>query len=1253
MFLKSVKARGFKSFARPVEFGFEPGITVVVGPNGSGKSNIADAVVWAMGEQSPSAVRGASMQDVIFSGSDKLALAGMAEVEIMLDNSRGLLPIEFSEVMVSRRLYRDGEGQYFINRSACRLIDVTELLSDAGLGRDGHSIISQGKVDSILESKPIERRAHIEEAAGLGKFKKRRRRAEHKLAAVRRNLERLADVEEEVKTNLLPLKRQATAAERSSKLDRQIAVAKTRLIKGRLTALTAELKAAEKASHDAGARCTELERELSVTAAERRRTEELLSASLQEHKRLAARYYSLKSQKESLSNRRDAMAERRDMLAQAARRAESRIEHLQGQAERVAAELERILGEHEQDVARLADLETELTARQQEFAAVEAELSRRREASEQKTRKVGELAALRDRYSHQSEYLNQRRQKLAASIERAAREAAARRRELKGLDELTWAEEKKSQAWKEKAAGAESAIKELISRRAELEVRRQEIASELRRVGEDLQIAKARLTFIGDSDRDRSGLPPAAKKIAIDHSVKALVELIDVENGYEQAVSAVLGSMLFALAVEGIGQAGELLTQARTAKLGSVEFLLPQETGGGVARREGEDYLIDHVKVSGGQESRVTALLAGVRVVEDISGVDGAGAGKAGGVIGTADASAADTLVTRDGVVFHAGRRLLSYKADPPSSVVLKQRNERRHLEAEREAAEARHRELEAQVEQMVVQLADLDGRHADAEKEDRRFLEELREVEAVLTGFERKRRVLVQEAELKEAERGHLLAENRKTEEELHETAHKLEEIERVLAEAGIVSGATPDVDDETLTARRQELSGEVTELKIDVARVRERERVAGSTIARITPTLERLRHEQKETAGQFTAYRRLHPACAALLASIEKLAAIFERMAGGLEAQLHEGEEQSNLHSTRLRELSTAEAGLQQELSRASDASTEREVGVTRLRDQVEEQGSRLEVLENRYPDAGLGELEAAPAAELEIFEEQIERLERRRELIGPVNPLAQQEYEEMVERQNFLTEQRADLERSLDELTGLIRELTDRIESSFSATFEAVRRHFSDVVGTLFPGGEGRLTLVEPDNNAVDDGGEPTNEAEDAGDTAGDNGDRRGIEISVKPARKALRSLSLLSGGERSLVAIAFLFAIFLARPAPFYILDEVEAALDDLNIDRLLAMLRRYQNRTQFIVITHQKRTMEIADVLYGISMGADGTSKVLSRKMPRDPGAQAADDADELREAVATVDKADSSGKEIEATAVARQEQDIEATAVAN
>ncbi|MBE0429256.1 MAG: chromosome segregation protein SMC [Thermoleophilia bacterium] len=1191
MFLKSVKARGFKSFGRPVEFGFEPGITVVVGPNGSGKSNIADAVLWAMGEQSPSALRGASMQDVIFTGSDKLSPAGMAEVEIVFDNNSGQIPIEFSEVALSRRVYRDGESSYFINRSACRLIDIAELLSDAGLGRDSHSIISQGKVDSILESKPIERRAHIEEAAGLGKFKKRRRRAELKLDAVRRNLERLADVEEEVKAQLRPLKKQATAAERSAKLDLQIARAKTRLLKGRLEILNSELEGAQDASRTAGERRAQLEAELARTAGRRRQTEELLTESLTAHKQLADRYYSLKSKRDTLESRREAMAARREMADQGVKRAEARLQNLRGQSERVSAEMRRARSERDEGNVRLGELESELDSRQAELARVEEEINQRRHASEEKSRRVGELSALKERYAHQIEYLAQRREKIAGSMERLSGEAQAHKREYKELDETAGLEEEKLASLREKASAAGADLGAIIEQRENLENERRDLSSKLRRVAEDLQIAKARLTFIEASEDDRSGLPPAAREISLNHELKALFDLIEVEPGYEKALSAVLGSVLFALVANGIDEARQLLGEARDTGLGSIEFVLPQAGKRVENRRVGEDYLVDHVILPDVQAGFVSSLLAGVRVVDEINGLAGS--------------SGEGIWVTREGVVYDARRRTLSYKADPPSSVVLRQRNERRQLESEREAANGKKAGIEAGIAAIDRKLAAFETPRIEAEKHVAIVSREIQAVQEHLAGIERKRHVLNQEIRIKEASHDHLLSEASRLDEELAEARRHLDEAERVLDETG--SGpdgtdASASINDEALSTSRQTLAKRVTELQILAARVRERERVAALAVERTGPALNRLKRELAATAFELDAYQGLGPAAGRLQACIDRLHEVFRGVLDGLKSQLEEAEEESNHHSASLKTLSRSEAELQQSLSHASDDTTERQVTLARLRDQIGEQSEQLEAVRKKFPDADMDEEEAADAGDLEATEEHLQRLAQRRELIGPVNPLAQQEYEEMLERQNFLKEQRADLEKSLRELKGLIRDLTARIESNFAETFEAVRRNFTDVIAALFPGGEGRLTLVEPLAAAageIDEG----QDDEDEGEAANSTGDRLGIEISVKPARKAVRSLSLLSGGERSLVAIGFLFSIFLARPAPFYILDEVEAALDDANIDRLLNMLRQYQSRTQFIVITHQKHTMEVADVLYGVSLGSDGTSKVLSRRMP--------------------------------------------------
>jgi len=1184
MFLKSIKARGFKSFARPVDFAFEPGITVVVGPNGSGKSNIADAVLWAMGEQSPSAVRGSSMQDVIFSGSDKMAPSGMAEVEIMIDNSSGILPIEFSEVLVSRRLHRDGEGSYYINKSPCRLIDVAELLSDAGLGRDGHSIISQGKVDLVLESKPVDRRAHIEEAAGLGKYKKRRRRAELKLEQVRRNLERLTDVEEELKASLRPLKRQATAAERSAKLDLQIAQAQARLLKGKLAALKVEMDEAQDASREAASRRAELERRLAATAQERRRTEEQLAESLKDHQQRAARYYGLKSQLDSLAHRRGAVEERGEMLTQAAGRAEGRIGYLKGQIERAAAELKRAQEDHIEQQARMLELDAELAAHQDKLAELDNELGRRRRASEEKTRRVGELAALRDRYSHQLEYLGQRMQKLEASLERDREKRESGSAELESAREQYREEEAVVTEWRGRDETAAARLAGIRDEYDATERRRQDAASELRRVAEDLQIAKARLTFISDSDRDRSGFPPAAKKISEDYGVRALVDMLEVEPGYEKAVSAVLGSAIFALAAGDIGAAAEMLAAAREARLGSIEFILPSPPGS-EGEEAGGDRLLDHVKVPP-EASFIIPMLKGFRFVEEPSDAERPGTG--------------GSWVTRDGVVFNAARGLLSYKADPPSSVVLKQRNEKRLLDQERDRAESSLGGLEQKMEKLTAELERLGVERDRLEQEQRETAARLREAENRVAGTARRCTVLEQEGRLVESSLSRLEAEKEGLEAEQQEAGRRLAEAEAALAQVQPPDGAAGAVDDETLATQRHSLAQQVTDLQIAAARARERERVSGATIERTGPALERLVGDRDIAAMQLAAYTTYGPVCERLAAVIGNLIEAHDQAAARLEAELKEAEEVSNSQSRSLRELSQAETGLQQELSRASDMTTDREVSVTRLRDHFEDLEARLGAITGRFPDAGLVELEAAAEDELEEVEEQVERLMRRRELIGPVNPLAQQEYEELLERQKFLEEQRADLEKSLRELTGLIRELTNKIEGAFTSTFEKVQQNFGEVVETLFPGGEGRLTLTDESDAPAEDG-EDDGEAEEEALT-GTTKDRRGVEISVKLPRKAVRSLSLFSGGERSLVAIAFLFSIFLARPAPFYILDEVEAALDDQNITRLLGMLRRFQDRTQFIVITHQKRTMEVADVLYGVSMGEDGTSKVLSRRM---------------------------------------------------
>jgi chromosome segregation ATPase len=749
MHLSSITIKGFKSFPDRTRLVFSPGVSVIVGPNGCGKSNITDAVLWALGEQSPLAVRGSSMQDMIFAGGQGSSPRRFAEVEVVLDNGDGDNG-DFSEISIRRRLDRSGEGEYRLNGARCRLIDVIEMLADANLGREMHSVISQGRVEEIVNSKPRERRLLVEEAAGLGRHRKRRRRAQLKLERTQDNLDRALDVEREARSRLRPLKRQAQAADIHARLERDSAELRGALLASELRAHASELEGAERTA--------------SKTREERQRAEAEL------------------------------------------------------------AEVNR----------RRTEIEERLAERDRERTAT-----------------WGRLTALRSAHERLSVH---------------AEALAARRRELA----------------------------------AELDRQRMALGA----LGEE---------------------PPAA-------------EGDPLHAGMERIAGA-------------LEDAGEALERARTAQ----------------------------------EEAERVAGLAGVREA------------------------------------------------------------------AQRAAGGAR-----------------------------------------------------------------------------------RLEEI---------------------LGTRRQD-----------------------SLEARI-----------RRTAGSVDALD-------ALLAAVANARDVVGERAESLERRMLAAGGAEDV-TTQLRECSQTEAELQARLHATVDAVTEAEVKAAHLRDRRDDAATELARISRQLGREIEPSAEPLGEAERDEIERKLERLARRREALGPVNPLAEQEYGEALEHVTQLEEQRADLEAALAELEGLIRDTDRRIKAAFEETFEATRRNFEELIEHLFPGGRGRLRLVGEPGPRLVLGGD-----RDEATEAEEEPDSNGVEIEVTPAGKATRRLSLLSGGEKALVALAFVFAVFLARPSPFYILDEVEAALDDANIDRFLQLVRRFSDRAQFVIVTHQKRTMDAADVLYGVSMGDGGVTKVISRRL---------------------------------------------------
>ena len=1062
MHLRSITLKGFKSFPDRTRLEFAPGVSVVVGPNGSGKSNITDAVLWAMGEQSPLAVRGQSMQDVIFAGAHGVQARGEAEVEVVLDNEGGGIDLEAGEISILRRLNRAGEGEYRINGARCRLTDVLELLSDTGLGKEMHSVVSQGRVEAIVTSKARDRRLLIEEAAGLGKHRKRRRRAQLKLARTQDNLDRALDVEREARTRLRPLKRQAEAAELHERLERQTDEALWALAREDVRVAHTGLAAAEAAAAAARAAAAETEEELRAVAARREAAEEALASRGEEREALANRFYAARSARERIGLREESARQAAVGLSDRLDRRRALLASLEGETAADTGD--------EEAAERIAALEAEL-----------AEL-----ASDRRARVEREVAALEARRAEAAS-------KVAALTEAAATAAAAR---------------------------GDADVSAETSRRARREV---EAAAEAAR--REAAAAGAELAKLNQFLRSHAGAPGGAPALADD---------LSADPGYELALAAALGPRLRAAVAADLAEGAALLDRAGGD--GGAALILPDGSSPVTADRSpavGAEPLVAHVR-SAGDDRLVAALLASVWVVESFDGIDPSFAGVA---------------VTRDGRVWSPASRELRQVPAGGEDRVLAERNRRDALIAAVERA--------AQAEQAALARVEDASRAVDA-------------ADTARDEAERAARAAARERD---------------------------EAVEAERHAAWLIDQRRTAPDEGPGAERRAQLEAAIASERRLVERA-ERERAERER--RIAAEREHLARDEA-----------LRPAAERLAAALHEAGAAVAARLEGFEADLRADREAGERLAGELRACAAQESQVQSRLKERGEEVTRGEVRAQQARDRATDAGRDLGRLAEK-----LG-LEAQPAeaalaeAERADLEGRIERLRRRREQLGPVNPLAKREYEEAVAHVDELESQREDLEAAMRELESLIRDTDRRIREAFEETFTAAAKNFEEVAAQLFPGGRGRLRLVREDAGPrpVLGGGDaeeppsPEDAELEAEAEEEDEDERLGVEIEITPAGKATKRLTLLSGGEKSMTALAFLFAVFLARPCPFYILDEVEAALDDLNIDRFLTLLRKFSDRAQFIVVTHQKRTMEAADCLYGVSMAGNGVSRVVSRRLP--------------------------------------------------
>ena len=1067
MYLKSITMKGFKSFPDRTRLEFGPGTSVIVGPNGSGKSNVTDAVLWALGEQSPMAVRGHSMQDVIFGGAPGRQAASSAMVELVLDDSEGVLGFG-PEVSIMRRLERSGDGEYRIGGAKCRLIDIIEVLSDTGLGKEMHSVISQGRVEAIVTSKPRDRRLLIEEAAGLGKHRKRRRRAQLKLGHTQDNLDRALDVEREARSRLKPLKRQAEAADLHERLHRQTLEVRWELARDELRARRTELASAAEQAVQARTQRAQIEKELEAVSIRRGQAEEALAARSTQREELSRRSYGAQSAADKVGYRAEAVRDAEQTVSRRLEQARSLLEQL------LAAAAEDRPDPEAQ--TRINALSRELEALERDR---EAELARQLVELEQE---LGAAAGLE----------TERAETVAAA--KAAREAA----------EATFQE-------------ARAAVRE--AERA-VEATRRESA----RIGGELAAVNQFL-------RGHQSAPGGARSLA---------DELTVAPGYELAVAAALDGRLGAALLESRSAAGELLDKAGRDG-GRVIVLRDRKDRAADAAAPpvpGSVPLREHVSGDSPAAAIARELLRDVWIVEDVSAVADDFPGIA---------------VTPAGRVYSGWSGELRQTAKVGEERVLAERNRRDELIAASEKA--------VQAEQAALgEVGTCNGRTAEVDSTREQAIAAHR---AAVDSFD--------------------------------------EAVEQQRRLAAAIQRRRTAPDEGPGAGRRAQIQAQLNAERAQIERVERERSQREAQIGRV----------QAEIARDV----QLAPSISAIHGELQELAGAIAECKAAFDAELARDREAGETVAAELRACAQEEAAIQSRLQAAGETLTTAEVRSQRARDQAADSEAVLKGLATELqlePDPAE---DALPDERREELRTRLERLARRREQLGPVNPLAQDEYAEALAHVEELETQRNDLETALRELEKLIKDTDRQIRETFEETFEAAASNFEELVGRVFPGGSGRLRLVaETDARAPVIGGQKlessdaAGESEDQADVEEQDGiaeeeDLLGVEIEITPAGKAMKRLTLLSGGEKSMTALAFLFAVFLAKPCPFYIMDEVEAALDDLNISRFLDLLDTYSERAQFIVVTHQKRTMEAADSLYGVSMGGDGISKVISRRLP--------------------------------------------------
>lgn len=1183
LFLKRLEAIGFKSFADRISIDFVPGMTAIVGPNGSGKSNITDAIRWVLGEQSVKSLRGAKMEDIIFSGSESRKPLNVAEVTLTLDNSDQFLPLEYEEVSVTRRVYRSGDSEFFINKQPCRLKDIVDLFMDSGVGREAFSIISQGKVEEILSSKAEDRRMIFEDAAGVLKYKMRKKKAEHKLSETEDHLQRVQDILHELNQQLEPLKQQASIAKEYMEKKEQLQTYEVGLIVHEIEqlhekweALKAQLALHQQNEMDLAttlqkeeAHIAKLRHELTALDESIDGLQQVLLLVSEELEKMEGKKQLLKERKNNAHKQQQQMEQTMAQLAERERSLEAMI-----------AEKKKLLQQLQTDVQALqAELKEKNSVLSAYGPKAEAEIER---LKSEYIDLVHEQATLKNERMHIETQLQKNEEKQRQLI-------AANDEHIRAYEHIVEQWEQKQQLVRELQQRMTNQEKTIQTEEQQLTVRKEQYRKKeatLYEAYQYVQKIKSKKEMLEAMQQEYAGFFQGVKEVLkakdrLSGIHGAVVELMTVPSELETAIEVALGGAAQHIVVENEQSAREAIQFLKRNAYGRATFLplnviqrktLPSSVRADIAKHPAYVGVASElISYEATYEQVMTNILGTVIITRDLKGANEL----------ARQLQYRYRLVTLEGDVVNPGGAMTGGTVNKQTSSLLSRARELEEVTASWRDAERKTLELEQLVQREKEAIAQAEQQRTAlyAELEANRIA--LQEEKSAWMELDLRKKHMDERLAVYRYERQTLEEEKQELTARLHHVEQLLEALQQKIA----------DIDEQVKqwTEKKQleqqskeQMQEQLTAVKVALAEKQEHVRNEEQHVRRLIEEWE----ETKRTRAQ------MEDECNQLLYHMNEQAEDEQQLERICEEKMKQKEETIQLitsrreqrldYQTKLEQLEKEMKELKRQHKQLTDTLKDEEVKLARF-------DMELDHLLNRLREEYKLSFEAAK----EAFPLTISAQEARKKVkliqlaideLGTVNLGAIEEYERVSERHRFLTEQKEDLQRAKDTLYQVIDEMDDEMKRRFATTFEQIRAQFARVFVELFGGGKADLQLTDP-NDLL----------------------HTGVDIVAQPPGKKLQHLSLLSGGERALTAIALLFAILNVRPVPFCVLDEVEAALDEANVQRYAKYLKKFSDDTQFIVITHRKGTMEEADVLYGVTMQQSGVSKLVSVRLEEAAG----------------------------------------------